>query len=220
MNSDYFSPKEENKFTTKLIRLIDSEFLPEQIPIIKEEYSEYQNCFGNVDKKIKIDNGKAHYGWAIFQSSILCEAERHAVWETENGDLIDITPREDDMKQIMFVSDQDFQYTGQIIDNLRINITQNNVVDDFIKICQHLSKLYSLGERKDDYSLNVHPELGKMINEYEQLKFAIENYIKTNNTEKKPCLCGGKKNYKNCHRNIILKNMPEDLRRIKKIIQE
>lgn len=220
MSNNYFSPKEENKNTDRLLKLIGSEYIPEQVPIIPEEYSEFQNCFGNVDKKIKKDGGYVHYGWAIFQSKILCEGERHAVWESEDGELIDITPREDKMDEIMFVSDPDFEYTGQVIDNYRINITNNKLVNDFIKVCEHLSKLYNLGERRDDYTLNVDTRLGKMIYEYEKLKSAIQIHIESGNNERSKCVCGGPKNYKNCHQKIILSNMPKDYREIVNVLQE
>lgn len=39
---------------------------------------------------MKRDGGTTHYGWAILQTDIICEAERHAVWESKTGELIDL----------------------------------------------------------------------------------------------------------------------------------
>jgi hypothetical protein len=210
LNSIFNSPKEETQFVKKLLEKINSEFLPEQISLRIEEYSEKLNCFNNVDRKVELDGGKVHYGWAIYQTNILCEAERHAVWENEDKELIDITPREVDFEQIMFVSDNDFEYKGQIIDNYRINITKNKVVDHFIKVCETLSDFYSLGIRKNDWELELEPHVAKIINEYEDLKSQLELYIIKGGNLRSKCICGGEKKYKNCHGKILIERINND----------
>lgn len=214
MEQVFISPKEENQFVKKLLEKINSEFEPEQVPVKTEKYSEQLNCFGNVAKKIELDGGKVHYGWAIYQTNILCEAERHAVWENENEELIDITPREIDFDQIMFVSDNDFEYQGQIIDNYRVNITKNKVVDHFIKVCETLSKFYSLGTRKNDWELEIEPHIGKIISEYEDLKSQLELYIFKGGNLRSNCICGGNKSYKNCHGKTLIERINNDYNKI------
>lgn len=214
MESIFISPKEENQFVKKLLGKINSEFEPEQVPVIIEKYSERLNCFRNVDRKVELDGGKVHYGWVIYQTNILCEAERHAVWENENEELIDITPREIDFDQIMFVSDNDFEYRGQIIDNYRVNITKNKVVDHFIKVCETLSKFYSLGTRKDDWELEIESHVGKIIYEYEGLKSQLELYIINGGNLRTKCICGGNKNYKNCHGKTLIERIDNDYKKI------
>jgi hypothetical protein len=210
----FISPKEENIFVKKLLNKIKSEFEPEQVPVRIEKYSERLNCFGNVDQKVELDGGKVHYGWAIYQTNILCEAERHAVWENENEELIDITPREIEFDQIMFVSDNDFEYRGQIIDNYRVNITKNKVVDHFIKVCETLSEFYSLGTRKDDWELEIEPHVGKVIYEYEDLKSQLELYIINGGDLRTKCICGANKNYKNCHGKTLIERIENDYKGI------
>jgi len=148
------------------------------------------------------------------QNEITCEAERHAVWESENGDLIDITPREINIDEIMFLSDNNFEYKGQLVDNIRINVTNNIVVDHFIKICEAIEKLYMLGERIDDTRLEIAPEVGKMISEYSELKALALKFIRDGKTLKSKCICGGNKSYKNCHGKVILQKIAEDLRKV------
>ncbi|RXG31425.1 hypothetical protein [Leeuwenhoekiella palythoae] len=208
------SPKEENKFVEKLLEKIDSEFESEQVPVKIEKYSEPLNCFGNVDKKIELDGGKVHYGWVIYQTDILCEAERHAVWENENEELIDITPREIDFEEIMFVSDNNFEYKGQIIDNYRVNTTKNKVVDHFIKVCETLSKFYSLGKRKNDWELEIESHIRNIIYEYEDLKSQLELYISRGGNLRTKCICGGNKNYKNCHGKTLMERIDNDYKNI------
>lgn len=213
LNPIFFSPKEKNYFVERLLEKINSEFEPEQVPVIIEKYSKTLNCFKNVDRKVQLDGGKTHYGWAIYQTNLLCEAERHAVWENESEELIDITPREVDFDQIMFISDNDFEYEGQIIDNYRVNITKNKVVDHFIKVCEILNKFYSLGKRKNDWELEVEPHIGKIIYEYEELKSRLESYINNGGNLKTKCVCGGNKNYKNCHGKTLIQRLNNDYKK-------
>lgn len=213
------SPTETDKFVEKLLAKIGSEYEPEQVPVIIEPYAKLHNCYPSVDEKVKRDGGKVHYGWTIYQSDLLCEAERHAVWENEDGDLVDITPREIDLKQIMFVSDNDFVYTGQLVDNIRVNLTDNPIVDDFITVCENLEKLYTFGQRIDDEQLNMPPPVAKLIYEYENLKGAYLTYIHSGGRPNSKCICGGLKNYKNCHGQTLRQNISSDMTGLKKQLE-
>lgn len=205
------SPTDTDRFIEEILTKIGSEYEPEQVPVIVESYAKPHNCYLNVEEKIKRDGGKVHYGWTIYQSDILCEAERHAVWENEDGDLIDITPRKIDFKQIMFVPDNDFIYNGQLVDNIRINLTVNPIVDDFIIVCENLEKLYTFGQRVDDEQLDIPAPVGKLIYEYENLKAAYFTYIRSGGRPNSKCLCGGKKNYNNCHGQTLKQNINADM---------
>ena len=209
------SPTKTDKFVEKLLTKIGSEYEPEQVPVIVEPYAKFNNCYLNVDEKVKRDGGKVHYGWAIYQSDILCEAERHAVWENEDGDLIDITPREIDFKQIMFVSNDDFVYTGHLVDNIRINLTDNPIVDDFIIVCENLEKLYTLGQRIDEEKLSIPVPVAKLIYQFEKLKTTYLTFIYSGGRPNSKCLCGGQKSYKNCHGQTLKQNINADMAELK-----
>lgn len=215
--AEYFSPKEENEFVLKILDILNTEFLTEQVPIRIEDYSKPLNCFLNVEEKLKKDGGSVHYGWAILQNNIVCEAERHAVWESPDGELIDITPRDVKLDEIMFLSDNDFVYEGQLTDNVRINVTKNKVVDHFIRVCEVLETFYSYGNRITDDQVELDSRVAQIIHEYEGLKARMLRLIKDNGTERSLCICGGSKNYKNCHGKVILANVENDLERIKKV---
>ena len=81
-------------------------------------------CFNNVPEKIKIDGGTMIYGWTIWEwSRVFVEAEHHAVWEKE-GNLVDITPKENSERKIIFLPDPlaSYDYDGQ---RRRINIKRS-----------------------------------------------------------------------------------------------
>jgi hypothetical protein len=196
-------PSPNNRFIQQLINKINSDFLEEFIPVKLEKYATISNCFNNVEKKVELDGGKIHYGWAIFQSRFICEAERHAVWENNNKELIDITPRPIKLEKTLFVSDNNFEYRGQVIDNYRLNMTKNKVVDHFILICETLTKLYSNGIRNSENKLEFDTHTHKLIQYYKLLKLTIKQYLIKGGNLRTPCVCGSKKIYKNCHQLII-----------------
>ena len=68
---------------------------------------EPQNCFFNVLVQIRCEGGDMQHGWLIAQDSTkgFIEAQFHAVWININGELVDVTPRLDGEKRVMFIPD-------------------------------------------------------------------------------------------------------------------
>lgn len=222
MNDDhiYRSPDESNVFVERLLDKLEVEFNPEIIPVVVDSSARKNNCFINVDEKVKRDGGKVHYGWVVFQTDILCEAERHAVWENPKGDLIDITPRDVHFDRIMFVSDNEFVYTGQLVDNVRLNTTKNPVVDDFIAISEIIEDLYGHGNRIDEKRITFPEHIGKVILTYETLKQCYLTFIREGGKPSMMCFCDSGKVYHSCHGKPILKVLRKDAIEIKKMLGE
>lgn len=127
------------KYINELIAKIGSDSKEVLVPVIVESYAEPANCFPNVAEKVKRDKGSIMYGWSVLLGQFLVEAERHAVWKSPQGELIDITPSTSGMLTTLFIP-EDLIYTGQFIDNVRINSTANKVVDDWINVASLRSK--------------------------------------------------------------------------------
>lgn len=72
---------------------------------------ELQSCFFNVWVQINFKGGGFQHGWLIAQDTAkdFIEAQFHAVWVDPNGDYIDVTPRTDGQKRVMFIPDFDRQ---------------------------------------------------------------------------------------------------------------
>lgn len=78
----------------------------------KEFEPEPRNCFFNVWVQMRYGGGDKQHGWLIAQDSTkdFIEAQFHAVWVGPEGDLVDVTPRPDGEKRVMFIPD----YTREI----------------------------------------------------------------------------------------------------------
>src|SRR5687768_5682713 len=114
----------------KLISLKSTDVI--NVKVKTEPYSERNFCFPIVERKVREENGEVVYGWRIWKHIFMIEAEFHSVWRSPEGELIDITPN--GFHEIIFVPDKRHSYLGKQIDNIRLNITQNRLVDDYIEL--------------------------------------------------------------------------------------
>ena len=187
-------------FLDKLIEKIGSKPPPQRIRVIAEQYAEPDDCFNNVLRKIEIDNGSIIYGWKIFRSQILIEAEKHAIWKSDNGELIDITPDNFFPNEIFFIEDDtDWKYEGNYEVNIIINTTNNPLVDDFILLSKTIMKLKQTGERNSKKELIMLKPIADVINFLSLDKYEREKFIYSNKSIDSLCYCNSGNKYKDCH---------------------
>jgi hypothetical protein len=55
-----------------------------------------------------------------------------------------------------------------------------------------------------------------LTREYENLKIALFQFIVQGGTIKSPCLCGGAKQYNNCHGKLLHEKLRNDLNTVEK----
>lgn len=213
-------PLEIDSNIEKLLDLIDSEFEPEIIPVIVEEYSQLESCYFNVQKKIERDGGKIHYGWDIWYTNNMCEAEHHAVWENDQGDLIDVTPKQIAVSQVMFVPDSRFIFEGKTIDNIRLNIKNNILVDHMIVLSKAITVLLNTGDRKDELALLMPDIVAKQIEYYTQLRHNIELFLDSGGRYSSMCYCKSTKSYGKCHGKDLKLNVEQDVKKILQYIRK
>lgn len=192
-----------NKNTERLLEKLKAKYEPEYIPVKIEKYSKLHHCYYNVEHKVKVDGGDIFYGWIVHETNLLCEAEHHAVWKDSDENLIDISPNQDNSLEILFIPDNDCKYRGLSIDSVRINITKNFMVDDFIYICEFIEKLYALGTRINDEKVIVSEEVLELITQYQVVKMILLEFIEKKTNKSKFCICGANKSYRECCHKIL-----------------
>lgn len=184
----------------QLLEKINSKSNPVLIPVRADKNSIVNNCFYNVADKVSIDGGKIVYGWKLHEGTFIDEAERHAVWESPDKELIDITPNISRHSECLFVAeDNGWVYNEGFVDNIRVNKTGSKLVDDYILLCETITKLWNMGKRKSDFEVSVPSNVAGAINLLEQDKSNREIFILAGNTSKCECYCGSKLRYQNCH---------------------
>ena len=190
----------ENNFINELLLKIGTTSKIVKVPVKIDSQASVDNCFPNVLDKIKRDGGSIIYGWTIHTFPFIFEAERHAVWKSEKNELIDITPKKIFYNQILFVPDvnNNWLYTGELTDNIRINVTKNKVVDDYILINETIFKFLKTGKRNIDGELMVTKDIKKVIESLQKWKIDHEKFMYSNGTIDSLCYCCKNKPYKFC----------------------
>ena len=71
------------------------------------------DCHVNVMIQCRLAGGHARYGWLLWENDARdrCQAMFHSVWQEAGEDFIDITPRADDERLVMFVPDRQREIT-------------------------------------------------------------------------------------------------------------
>ncbi len=161
------------------------------------------DCFNIVANHTNEFGGRTILGWQIWKSTILIEAEAHAVWEQSGTEeLLDISPKLGvSIDRILFVEDPRMKYEGKQINNIRLNITKNQLVDHFIELANLFFHFQNKGIRAQYHDLSkiLSPSEIQEIENILAWKSQIKNFIYSGNTMQSPCFCKKGKNYKNCH---------------------
>lgn len=103
-------------------------------------------CFWNVKAKVEQDGGRIELGRIIWEwPGILLNAEAHAVWVSEERELVDVTPKPDGETKILFVPDARVCFPrerGELAcDNVRKALIDSPLVHRLISVCEDLTRL-------------------------------------------------------------------------------
>lgn len=188
-----------NSNIRKLEQFIDSEFELETIPVRIEPGASFKNCYINVQQKVETYGGRLQYGWIIIENTWMVEAEHHAVWEAPDGNLTDITPKPLPMRQVLFIPDDRLVYDGTPIDNVRLNTTENPVVDDFIRISEMVTYIIGSGERSSDFTVKLNSEANRLHKKYLEIGHIILKHFMSKRKSSSFCICSSGKRYNECH---------------------
>lgn len=178
-----------------------------KVQIIPDEEATVDNCFPNVLLKIEKDGGEIIYGWEIMLTNLLIEAQRHAIWKSPKGNLLDITPRNYVANDCAFVEDNSWTYKGQVSDNIRINITENPAVDHLILVAETITKLYQTGKRNEKGELVLINKIINVIKVLERMKTDLDIFLINGGKLDSTCFCCGIKKYKDCLGSTIKTDM-------------
>ncbi|HEY6913482.1 MAG TPA: hypothetical protein VI413_02310 [Paludibacter sp.] len=214
------TPLQKKQIETLMDKML-LEYDFEIIPVKLEVFSIEKQCYSNVEKKVKQDGGKIHYGWSVhFNKGIIVEAERHAVWENDNEDLICVTPHPSGNKEVIFLSYNIPVDPKLQIDNIRMNITNNPLVDDWIYLADIVGHIfYKYTDRIDDERVSIDTSVSIAIKQIEEWRDLVMGLIKLGKKEKSSCYCESgfynSRKYLDCHSKIFKNEIPILLDNIK-----
>lgn len=173
---------------------------PLYLEIQKEENALIEECFPNVQRKVEQNGGKIVYGWKIWIiPNMFIEAEFHSVWESEHGNLVDITPNRSGEDKILFLRDSRMEYCDKQVNNIRKNLSNNRLIDDYISINNALYHFTNCGELSFQRVRKFSGPEAELLEWLVEWKKELENLIQNNNGPGSFCPCGSGLKYKKCH---------------------
>lgn len=193
------TPAEIDNDVKKLVSIVCLNSAPIYLAVETESYAQITECFPAVAEKIRRDGGSQVLGWQIWKSRILVEAEFHAVWKSPEGALKDITPKQLPITKILFLPDPKATYNGAQIDNIRINISGNRLVDDFIAIAETIFKIKNKGERAFQHEVALSEREAALCDALKKMQAAVYLMVLDGMTRNSLCFCRSHNKYKHCH---------------------
>ena len=89
------TPRTISKQVNRLISKLNLKAPPVYVKVQPESGAIVSECFPNVERKVLSSGGKMLCGWQIWEwPNVMIEAEFHAIWQSPEGDWVDITPKQ------------------------------------------------------------------------------------------------------------------------------
>lgn len=198
-------PKINAEEIEKLLSMIGSPLEPRYVPCRVDSKASVNECFPLVEAKVREKGGKQVIGWQLWQGPLLLEAEFHAVWKNPNGEVVDITPKQLPFKEILFVEDPNKLYEGKQVNNIRVNLSGNPLVDEFIAVHDAVFRIENKGERAHQYQLTLTGTEAKAHQQLTAVKPVLEIMAIQGCTRNSNCFCGKGKKYRTCHGKLVKK---------------
>lgn len=200
------TPCIESESVTALLRKINPGTNPFYVKCKPNPLMIQNECFHLVDQYVKEHGGERINGWSLWeQPSLYIEAEFHAIWKSPEGNYLDLNYRTQKTENILFLPQPDLLYEGYQRNNIRIPLTNNKNVHDFLKFKDYEYEFLNRGERKGMHG-EIHLTDPVELIEYKNLTHSlfmlgieINRLIKPL-TNYDPCICGSGKKAKWCHK--------------------
>ncbi|KAF5036169.1 hypothetical protein SDC9_57231 [bioreactor metagenome] len=166
-----------------------SEYEPVFVPVIADPKSLINECFYNVDAYIAEHGGQRVLGRSIWQrANIMIEAEAHAVWESPDGELVDVTSHDNGESAILFLATPKMTYEGNVIPNIRKALTASPLVAEFI----------ALYDERDQIAAETPGNAYSLSTAMLRRMYEIEQIFNKRVGRNDPCPCKSGIKYKKC----------------------
>lgn len=198
------TPNQVDIRVTSLIRKLSISGQPIFVSIKPDSESLPDNCFENVRKKMIREHGRRILGWQIWEFPYTLEAEFHAIWCSPNDQLIDITPKTIPVDKILFIEDSKLEYQGRQVDNVRLNLTENRLVDDLIELKKAKYRIENEAGRA--FQNGIVTMTGYDSERWETviiLTHKVTKMIEVGLSENSDCFCPSMLSYNQCHGKIL-----------------
>ena len=202
--NNLITPKTIDTVVTSFCSSISTDH-PFYVDIKIEEYSRPLFCFENVDEKLNRDDGTKVLGWQIWLwPDIFIEAEFHAVWKSDAGNYIDITPKHSGESKILFLPDSKAKKTNSLIKNIRHALSDNGLIKHYFSIFDAMLAIREVaGERIYQNQVSLQEEEAKFFNWLQFCQEYFQRMLQDGLSLNSRCPCNSGLKVKNCCADVI-----------------
>ncbi|PCJ54330.1 MAG: zinc-binding protein [Planctomycetota bacterium] len=195
LNLNPTTPGSIDDTVTEFCKSICSKSAPIFVNVDNSQNYPVNECFNNVQAHVTANNGEQIFGWMIwYDPKKVIEAEFHCVWNSEDGELVDISPKPDGERKIVFLPDVDATWDKHFVPNKRKALDDDPLIHQLIRKLEAIDKLnvkYSDAEGRP----RVPPQEMMAI----ERRFSPTSIITTTATGRNDrCPCNSGKKYKKC----------------------
>lgn len=155
-------------------------------------------CFSNVRAKCARGGGRMLCGWQLWEwPQVMVEAEFHAVWLSPRGEMVEITPKPHGEAAVLFVPDTRRRHEGELVDNVRLALHEDQLIEHFIRICGVIVQVAARSGRAARHGEVWVPH--EQIAPLREVQDFLGRSIHAGVREHDPCPCGSGSRYRRCH---------------------
>lgn len=202
------TPAEIGSELANLCTMLVAGTQPIYVSVRPESDTPTNECFPLVDVAVSRFGGTRLLGWSLWEfPGIFVEAEFHAVWESPNGELIDIAPKNRPVEKILFLPNKELTYTGRQVNNVRRPLSAEQCIVEYLATFDAEFELLNRGARAEQHGeieltgseavayTSLQQSRAFLAPEVLQLAAYIGPYT--------PCPCNSGKKVKWCHRHHL-----------------
>lgn len=186
------TPARIDPCVSRLIEMLAPGGQASYLAVRPEPDATVNGCFSNVRAKSERDGGRMLCGWQLWEwPQVLVEAEFHAVWLSPQGHMEEITPKPHGETSVLFVPDERRSYDGQVVDNVRVALHDDQLIEHFIRVSHAIAQAMACSARDHESPERIAP--------LRQVQRFLGRSIHSGLREHDPCPCGSGSRYRRCH---------------------
>ncbi|MDQ2630574.1 MAG: hypothetical protein M3Y75_06315 [Actinomycetota bacterium] len=144
------SPAADSTVLSELCQRLVPGGIPKTVKVDAPPWAKPLECVPNIEKVIALHGGDIVYGWNLIESlkGVMIEAEFHALWISDEGLLLDVTPKQIPAMDpvTVFLSDPELSYEGQQIDNVRVALRDDQLIHSYIRTAEARFEAWNRGD--------------------------------------------------------------------------
>jgi len=120
----------------RLCKKLVADGMPGFVPVLAAPSAKPNAAYENVEDTIRVNGGEHAPGWLIWEMrGVLLNAERYTCWRSPDGDLIDVSPKPDGEKRILFLEGPE-PWDGSRVCPTTYALVDDEPVKNYIKLYQ------------------------------------------------------------------------------------